>query len=102
MLTAPGLAEQRYPDVEGIGRLSPDGRYVLAVEDTDERHGAVIIDTTNGELWRVPKAEYPWLAWSYEDVALVDHRGDDLLACDAARRSCEPVPAERPFLLPTT
>jgi hypothetical protein len=55
----------------------------------------------SGELWRVPKNAYPWIAWSYGDIAMVDHPEDALLACDAARRTCETVPAEGAFLLPT-
>lgn len=100
-LRVPGRAEQRYPDLEGRARVSPSGNYVLAVEGTDERHAAAIVDTRTGELWRVPKNVYPWIAWSYGDIAMVDHLEDELLACDAARRACERLPAERPFLMPT-
>jgi hypothetical protein len=99
-MRVPGGAE-RFPDLEYAARLSPSGNYVLAVENTEERHGAVIVDTRTGELWRVPKNVYPWIAWSYGDIAMVDHTEDELLACDAARRACDSVPAERPFLLPT-
>jgi hypothetical protein len=48
----------------------------------------------------VPDDGYAWIAWSYSDIALVDTE-DALLACDAARRACAPLPAERPFLMPT-
>jgi hypothetical protein len=101
VLKAPSRAEERYPELEPRARLSPSGNYVLAVEETDERHGAVIVDTRTGELWRVPKNVYPWIAWSYGDIAMVEHMADELLACDAARRECEVVNAERPFLMPT-
>ena len=100
MVRVPGRAEESYPDL-GFGRLSPSGNYVLAVEGTEERHAAAIVDTRTGELWRVPKNVYPWIAWSYGDIAMVDHMEDELLACDAARRACESLPAERPFLMPT-
>ena len=60
----------------------------------------MIVDTRTGELWRVPKNVYPWIAWSYGDIAMVDTE-DELLACDAARRACERLPAEHPFLMPT-
>ncbi len=33
-------------------------------------------------------------------LLVVDHK-DELLACDAARRACERLPARRPFLMPT-
>lgn len=100
VLRVPGRAEARYPELESHVRLSPSGHYLLAVEGTDERHAAVIVDTRTGELWRVPKNAYPSIAWSYGDIAMVDTEGQ-LLACDAARRECEHLPAERPFLLPT-
>lgn len=35
------------------------------------------------------------------DIAMVDHTEDELLACDAARRACERLPAEGLFLMPT-
>ncbi|MGH8894198.1 MAG: hypothetical protein ACRDWY_12995 [Actinomycetes bacterium] len=101
VMKAPGRAEERYPELETHVRLSPSGNYVLAVEGTEERHAAAIVDTRTGELWRVPKDVYPWIAWSYGDIAMVDHTEDELLACDAAGRACERLPAERPFLMPT-
>ena len=101
VLRVPGRADERFPELESHLRLSPSGNYVLAVEGTDERHGAVIVDTRTGQLWRVPKNVYPSLAWSYGDIAMVDHAEDELLACDATRRTCEPLQPERPFLMPT-
>jgi len=86
--------------LESHVRLSPSGNYVLAVEGPEERHAAAIVDTRTGELWRVPRNAYPWIAWSYGDIALVDTE-DELLACDAARRVCERVHPERPFLMLT-
>ena len=101
VLRAPGRPERRYPDLESHTRLSPSGNFVLAVEGTEERHAAAIVDTRTGELWRVPRNVYPWIAWSYGDIALVDHTEDAFLACDAARRACERLHPDRPFLLPT-
>lgn len=100
VLRAPGRAEQRHPDLESHLRLSPSGSFLLAVEGTDERHGAAVVDTETGDLWRVPNDAYPWIAWSYGDIAMVDTQ-DELLACDPARRACERLPAMRPFLMPT-
>jgi hypothetical protein len=101
VLKVPGRAEQRYPNLETHARLSPSGNYLLAVDATTEgRHGAVIVHTRTGKLWRVPKRAYPWIAWSYGDIAMVD-TDDQLLACDAARRACERLRAKRPFLMPT-
>ena len=100
VIAVPGRAEKRYPELEGFRRLSPSGNYVLAVEEAKESLGAVIVDTRTGELWRVPKNEFPEIAWSYGDIAMVDV-ADELLACDAARRACQRLPAERPFMMPT-
>jgi hypothetical protein len=106
VLKVPGRAEEPYPELFFHARLSPSGNHVLTVEDTEERHGAVIVDTRTGELWRVPKNVFPLIAWSYGDIAMVDHIEDGrligvLLACDAARRACERLPAERAILMPT-
>lgn len=57
-LRAPALAEKRFPDPESHVRLSPSGNYVLAVEGTDARHAAAIVDTRTGDLWRVPRNTY--------------------------------------------
>jgi hypothetical protein len=99
-LRVPGRPEQRYPGLEPRARVSPSGNFVLAVEGTDERHAAAIVETVTGELWQVPKNAYPWIAWSYGDIAMID-TDDELLACDAAHRACGRVPAKRPFLMPT-
>ena len=99
VLRTPGRAEQRYPGLEPRGRLSPSGNYLLSVEGTETVHAAAIVDIRTGDLW-VPRNAYPWIAWSYGNVALVDVE-DALLACDATRRMCETLPAERPFLMPT-
>jgi len=101
VVSVPGRAELRLPALEGKARLSPSGNYLLGVEDSDERHGAVIVDIRTGEVWPVPRDVYPWIAWSYGDIALVDHTEDALLACDAARRACEQLHPEGPFLMPT-
>ncbi len=100
VVSVPGRADVRLTDLEPHLRLSPSGDEVLGVEATEERHAAAIVDTRTGELWPVPRNAYPWIAWSYGDIALVDTE-DALLACDAARRACAPLPAERPFLMPT-
>ena len=57
VLETTGRAEHRYPELEPRARLSPSGNYMLAVERSP--HGAVIVDTGTGELWRVPKNVYP-------------------------------------------
>jgi hypothetical protein len=106
VLRVPGRAEEPYPGLESQVRLSPSGNYVLAVEATEEHHGAVIVDTRTGELWPVPKNVFPLIAWSYGDIAMVDHIEDGrrigvLLACDAARHACERLPTEGAILMPT-
>lgn len=96
---APGRAKTRYPDLEARARVSPTGNHILSIEGAGNRHGAVIIDTGTGELWRISSG-YSFIAWSYGDIALVDN-GGLLKACDAARRECQTLTAERPFLMPT-
>lgn len=99
-LTAPGRDDVLLTELEAYARLSPSGRFVLGLEDSPARHGATVLDTRTGELWRVPNDQYPWIAWSYDDVAMLDV-DDGLVACEAARQLCERVPAERPFLMPS-
>jgi hypothetical protein len=112
VLRVPGRADERFSDMSPDVLLSPSGNYLLALESTETPPAAVMIDTRTGELWRLPKNVYPVIAWSYGDLAMVDNDGTrpigeradvavKLLACDAARRACEPLPAERGFLLPT-
>jgi len=98
-LSVPGRAEQRLPGLEPRARLNASGTYLLSVAGTETLHAAAIVNTRTGQRW-VPKNAYPWIAWSYGNIALIDTE-DALLACDAARRSCESVPVERPFLMPT-
>jgi hypothetical protein len=98
---APGLAEEHFSNLGPHVRLSPSGKYVLAVEETDTRFGPAIVDTRTGEVWRTPMAGYPWIAWSYDDIALVDTE-DAVIACDAAHRVCKTVDLSRPVLLPTS
>lgn len=107
VVTVPGRADERYPELWPFARISPSGNYVLVVEETEERHAAAILDLRTGELWPVPRNAYPWIAWSYGDVALVEtHREEDgesenvFLACDASRRTCDRLHPERPFLMP--
>lgn len=104
VLDVPGRAPQEYPEVNPRSRFSPSGNYLTSVgaraEGSGERVSAAIIDTRTGELWPVPETRYSWSAWSYGDIALVQQE-DELLACDAALRTCETLPAEPPFLMPT-
>ena len=83
-------------------RFSPSSNYVVSVvgQAWESVYSAAIIDTRTGELWPVPETRYSWSAWSYGDIALLQ-QGDELLACDAALRTCETLPAEPPFLMPT-
>ncbi len=108
VLRVPGRAEERYPELAPGARLSPSGNYLLAAEDTEARHRVVIIDTRTGEQWPVPLDNYPQIAWSYGDIALVEtyleENGEavsELVACDAARRACERLRPHYPVLLPT-
>jgi hypothetical protein len=102
VLSVPGRAEQPYRDLLARAKVSPNGNYLLTVEESETRFGAAILDIRSGELWPLPDG-YPWIAWSSGDIATVsiDVAGYPLLACDPARRTCETLPAERPFLMPT-
>jgi hypothetical protein len=112
VLKVPGQEAVRYRELEPRARFSPSGNYVLSVgSGTHQSHGtvirphdAVIIDAATGDLWPAPRGiDYPWIAWSYGDIAMVNFgdRQEKLLACDAAQRTCESFPVERPILMPT-
>ena len=110
ILKEPGQAGERHPELATRGRFSPSGAYVLSVyADSARKSGAAILNTGTGEVWHVPHSGWPWLAWSYGDIALVEtqiwssgnYRAGGLLACDASRDTCETLPAESPFLVPT-
>ena len=111
-ISAPGRVEGPFATLSTHARLSPSGNYVLAPEkiapdytiapDAYTRHGPAIVDSRTGELWRLPKDGYPWIAWSYDDVAVIGMPGGTLLSCDAARRACETLRPEGPALLPTS
>lgn len=98
ILRVPGRDEQRYPQLEARVRLSPSGEYALAV---GRDHAGAVIDTRTGELWTMPDKGYPWIAWSYGDIALVDNDGV-FRACDVSRRTCEILPVGDDYLLPNT
>lgn len=102
ILSAPDRDDTRLPDLEPRARLSPSGDYLLAIEGQHggTHHGAVIIDIGTGETWYPAAEGYHWISWSYGDLALI-HTEEELLACDAARRTCESLPVERQFLMPT-
>ncbi len=116
ILRVPGRAEQRFPNMDYPGWLSPSGNYLLAVPYTESGVGAaVIIDTRTGEVWTVPAKVYkqgpsgtPQLAWSYGDIAMLPTTDGDSdmfgesIACDAAQRTCERLTAEDHYLMPTT
>lgn len=100
VVRVPGQADRRYPELYGRAKVSPTGNYLLTVEESKERFGAAIVDHRTGEVWRVPPGTYPWIAWSSGDIAMVDVE-TALLACDPARRSCEQVPTDGSFMVPT-
>jgi hypothetical protein len=90
---------------EPFPRLSPDGSFVLT--PTTASHGAAIIDVASHETWLLPlTAGYPWIAWSYGDVAMVilDANGSDgaLFTCEVDTRACEELPGQGTVLMPTS
>jgi hypothetical protein len=111
ILTGPESATDRHDELAHRGRFSPTGEYVLSVfGDEAQRSGAAILNTSTGDVWHVPNSGWPWLAWSYGDIALVDrqlwvaghYRWGDMLACDATSQTCERLQVERPILMPTS
>ena len=108
----PGQPESHLPGLEPFGRLSADGSYVLAPWESEEgSHGAAIADVPSGSVWNLPgRPFYAWISWSYGDLAVVledrnsgqNDARQDLLACDPARRECDPLPFRGEVLLPTS
>ena len=91
---------------ERSAQLSPDGRYLLASTQVGG-HRAVVGEVPTGEVW-FPSAEdaYPWLGWSYGNIAMVvqdrDGEGDTLLGCDVEARQCTRLSHSGGVLLPTS
>jgi hypothetical protein len=85
------------PGLEDIGRLSPDGSFMLSPSNHHRGHGIAIIDMRSGERWNVlgeKQESYGWISWSYDNLAVIEVHDDlgtpaRLLACEAATRSCE-------------
>ena len=98
-LEMPGESPSDLGRVEPVGRLGPDGSFVLApsIVGLGVNHGVVIIDAT-GVTWNVLDEEfYGWPTWAYGDTAMVEvdtDEGSYLLACDASDRSCVRVDTE--------
>lgn len=110
LLQEPGQPRERHDELAHRARFSPTGEYALSVYDDEAKQsGAAILNTSTGDVWHVPNSGWPWLTWSYGNVALVEtelwksgnYRAGPLLACDAAQQICDALPAERPFLMPT-
>ena len=106
VVRAEGATASRFAGFEPRGRLSPDGRFVLAV--TGDPHGTGFVEVATGERFTLPVesgAFYPWIGWSYGHTALVQvtDQGDEeprLLSCDAERRRCEQLPSVSDEVLP--
>ena len=65
------------------------------------------MDVEAGEHWLLPgDGYYPWLSWSYGDVAVVIASRQDgigpLLVCRAEGRECDRVQPDGRVLLPTS
>jgi hypothetical protein len=97
--------------VEPFGRLSADGSFMLAPTSSKNPYGdhaAAIADVRSGALWHLPPVDsYPWIAWSYGDLALVlvDPEGKkqpSLVACDAVTHACDTLPHQGRVLMPAS
>jgi hypothetical protein len=100
--------EPEFPDLEATtGRVSPDGRYLLATDRLS--HAPAFVDLASGERFLgPPRGErdnlYLWAAWSYGDTALAtisDSRQGTLHACGVARRQCEELVSRGLVVLPS-
>ncbi len=97
------------PDLEPMGRLSRDGRFVVSALDTDGTLGAAFVDLRTGETWPVVGDDWnAWIAWSYGDVAVLrverGTAGPDLglFACDAEARECTRLESGGSIVLPSS
>ena len=103
-----GRGSLELPDVEPMGRLSADGTFLLSPEGDDGTHGAAIVDLRTGETWKLLEGGfYAYISWAYGDVAVVkvdlEQRDTErLLACDAVKRECQPLPTHGNLVLPTS
>jgi hypothetical protein len=95
--------------VEPMGRISPDGSFVLAPTGVPYDHGAAIVYVGSGDLWRLPLAaeSYVWIGWSYNNLAVVkvdkeDKTKSTMLACDAVTRQCDRLSHHGRVLLPAS
>lgn len=119
LIDAAGQEQQRLDNdnygVEPMGRLSPDGTFVLAPmssQDSSDSHGAAIVGVRNRIIWKLPLTKsYVWIAWSYDNLAVVkvdreDKTKSTLLACDAATLGvtleCDRLPHQGRVLLPAS
>ncbi len=98
------------PDVEPMGRLSRDGRFVLSPLDTDGTLGAAFVDLRDGEIWPVAGEHWnAWISWSYGNIAVLRVEWDSgsgpapgLFACDAVARECTPLESGGYIVLPSS
>lgn len=103
-IRVPGSKDLKFPDLEqGIGRISPDGSFLLAVA---KDHRTAFVNLDNGDSFPLPeegKNSYPWISWSYGSTALIIlDRGktgqnvginDSLIACNPIDRECKQLPS---------
>lgn len=98
------------PDLEPMGRLSRDGRFVLSAVDTDGAHGAAFVQLRTGETWPVVGQHWnAWISWSYGDIAVLRVEWESgsgpapgLFACDAEARECTQLQSGGSFVLPSS
>ena len=91
---------------ERFVQFSPDGRYLLASTLVDGRR-VVVGEVPTGKVWfPVEEDVYPWLGWSYGNLAMVlqDRAGEDdtLLGCEVEVRECRRLSHRGRVLLPTS
>lgn len=109
-LKAANRPELSLPDLEGFGRLSADGSFLLAPWNPRRpaSYGSALVDTRNGQVWVLPEPNsYHWISWSYGHLALVlvggeNRVGGHLLACDGVTHRCDRLAYRGAVLLPAS
>ena len=97
------------PNLEPMGRLSPDGTFVVSAWDTGGSLGVGFVDLGSGQSWEaLGKGWNAWIAWTYANVAVLrvesGTSGPDLglFACGAEARACSRLPSSGSVLLPSS
>lgn len=93
-------------EAPAVGRLSPDGSWLLTPELADGTHGVAFIDLDTGQAWKpFERSTYAFFSWAYGDVAVMltsrgTSAGRTLVACTTTQRTCDQLPTRGDVVLP--